>query len=251
MKAGLALAWLGLAGCQARAAPPPEEGRDGATATAAATTTTSSVRREPAGPIRMEALAAAAKSPMFVMRGEPRGPERLVFLHGMCGHGLGYAQAFQWNAAKKGTLIAPQGDVSCGGVFSKWSQDITALDARILEAFRSLGDTNDAAEITIMGMSQGADRAVQLAKRFPERYTRLVSMAAPSTVTAAQLRHLRGAVMMAGERDRRDLMQASARALSAAGVRATFMLIPQASHGAMGPTPEQTMGAALDWLWPP
>jgi pimeloyl-ACP methyl ester carboxylesterase len=249
MKALPALALLALVGCRARAAPPAEDKREGAIA--AATLTSGSVRREPAGPIRMGVLDAAAKPPMFVMRGEPRGPARLVFLHGMCGHGLGYAQAFQWNAAKKGTLIAPQGDVSCGGVFSKWSQDIAALDARILEAFRALGDANDTAEITIMGMSQGADRAVQVAKRFPQRYTRLVSMAAPSTVTAGQLRHLRGAVMMAGERDRRDLMQASARALSAAGVRATFMLIPQASHGAMGPTPEQTMGAALDWLWAP
>lgn len=249
MKAVPALVFLALAGCRARAAPPPDETPAAASATAASAV--SQPRRAPAGPIRMEPLEPAAKPPTFVMRGEPRGPARLVFLHGMCGHGLGYAQAFQWNAAKKGTLIAPQGDVSCGGVFSKWSMDITALDARILQAFRALGDANDAAEITIMGMSQGADRAVLLAQRFPQRYTRLISMAAPSTVTPARLRHLRGAVLMAGERDRKDLMQASARALTAAGVRATFMLIPQAGHGAMGPTPEQTMGAALDWLWAP
>lgn len=249
MKTVSALLLLALAGCKARAALPLEETPSPVPATAK--TVVSSARREPAGPIRIEPLDAAAKPPTFVMRGEPRGPARLVFLHGMCGHGQGYAQAFQWNAAKKGTLIAPQGDVSCGGVFSKWSMDIAALDARILEAFRALGDANDSAEITIMGMSQGADRAVQLAKRFPERYTRLISMAAPSTAPAAQLKQLRGAVMMAGERDRRDLMQASARALTASGVRATFMLIPQAGHGAMGPTPEQTMGAALDWLWAP
>jgi hypothetical protein len=37
--------------------------------------------------------------------------------------------------------------------------------------------------------------------------------------------------------------------LKATGVPAIFMLIPQASHGAMGPTPERTMGEALDWLW--
>jgi hypothetical protein len=37
--------------------------------------------------------------------------------------------------------------------------------------------------------------------------------------------------------------------LKATGVPATFMLIPEASHGAMGPTPERTMGEALDWLW--
>ena len=32
------------------------------------------------------------------------------------------------------------------------------------------------------------------------------------------------------------------------GVPVTFMLIPEATHGAMGPQPERTMGAALDFL---
>ena len=81
-----------------------------------------------AGPIRMEVLDAAAKPPLFVMRGGPRGGGRLVFLHGMCGHGLGYAQSFQYSAARLGTLIAPQADVSCGGVWSKWSGDVDKLD---------------------------------------------------------------------------------------------------------------------------
>jgi hypothetical protein len=97
-------------------------------------------------------------------------------------------------------------------------------------------------------MSQGATRAVALVKRFPKRYTRLVSMDAPSALKPGELRELRGAVMMAGERDRHDLMRESERALAASGVPAIFMLIPEAGHGAMGPTPEQTMGAALDWL---
>jgi predicted esterase len=197
----------------------------------------------------METLEPATSPPVFVMRGAPRGPGRLAFLHGMCGHGLGYAQAFQFSAAKKGTLIAPQGDVSCGGAFSKWSSNVSALDARIVQAFRDLALADDAAEVTIIGMSQGAARAVALAKRYPLRYTRLISMDAPVSLKPGELPHLRAAVMMAGELDRHDLMQESARALRASGVRATFMLIPQARHGDMGPTPEQTMGLALDWLW--
>ncbi len=55
--------------------------------------------------------------------------------------------------------------------------------------------------------------------------------------------------MMAGERDRQDLMKAGSRAMAGAGIPSTFMVIPQATHGAMGPTPEKTMGAALEWLW--
>src|SRR6188474_1556347 len=83
------------------------------------------------GPIRMEPLDADASPPTFVMRGAPQGPARMVFLHGMCGHALGYAQSFQWSAAKKGTLVAPQGDVPCspGSPWAKWSLDSNALDA--------------------------------------------------------------------------------------------------------------------------
>lgn len=203
------------------------------------------------GAIRIEALRRDEQPPTFVMRGGPRGAGRLVFLHGMCGHGLGYAQSFQFSAAKAGTLIAPQGDVSCGGVWSKWSNDVAKLDARIVAAFRELGHAEPIDDVTVIGMSMGATRAEQLIRRFPERYTRLIAMAGPNVVDARGLHQLRAAVLMAGERDRRDLMKASERVLRARGVPAQFMLIPEATHGAMGPVPEQTMGAALAFLQQP
>lgn len=185
---------------------------------------------------------------MFVMQGSPRGPERLVFLHGMCGHGLGYAQSFQFSAAKLGTLIAPQADVSCGGVWSKWSGKLEQLDQRITSAFRALGHAEPIDDIIVIGMSQGATRAAALAQKWPKRYTRLISMDAPTALRVGELRELRAAVMMAGERDRQDLMRASERALQRSAVPVTFVLIPGATHGAMGPTPEQTMRSALEFL---
>jgi pimeloyl-ACP methyl ester carboxylesterase len=187
-------------------------------------------------------------APTFVMRGGPRGPGRLVFLHGMCGHGLGYAQAFQYAAARVGTLIAPQGDVSCGGPWSKWSADTGELDRRIVDAFRATGDEGPHSGIWVMGMSQGATRAAALVRRWPERYTHLVAMAAPTAVRPGDLKQLSAAVLMAGDRDRRDLMQQSERALRASGVPSLFLLIPEASHGSMGRSPEETMGAALAFL---
>jgi len=197
----------------------------------------------------MELLDAAARPPTFVMRGGPRGPGHLVFLHGMCGHGLGYAQAFAFSAAKKGTLIAPQADVSCGGALSKWSADVSLIDARILAAFQALGGFDSTSEITLIGLSQGADRAAQLVKRYPQRYTRLISIAAPTALKVGELRGLRAAVMMAGELDRQDLMRQSTRALAATGVPATFMSMPRGRHADFGQTPELSLGAALDWLW--
>jgi len=201
------------------------------------------------GPVRIEPLSAEEKPPTFVLRGGPAGPARLVFLHGMCAHALGYAQSFQFSAARKGILVAPQGDKPCQGPWASWSNDLEALDARIVGAFRRLGQTNPIADVTVIGYSQGALRAEDLARRWPERYTRLVLIASPRAASARGFAGVRSAVMMAGERDRQDLMKQGAQALAKAGIPSTFMVIPEATHGAMGPTPEKTMGDALDWLF--
>lgn len=186
---------------------------------------------------------------MFVMRGGPQGSGRLVFLHGMCGHGLGYAQAFQFAASTYGTLIAPQGDISCGGVWSKWSMNLDALDERITRAFRALGHAEPIEDVLVLGYSQGASRAEALVRKWPQRYTRLVVMGGPSAPAARGLNQLRAAVTMAGERDRKDLMRLGAQRLKAAGVPTIFRIIPEATHGAMGPTPERTMGDVLSWIY--
>ncbi len=204
---------------------------------------------EDPGPIRVEALPAA-EPPVFVMRGGPRGPERMVFLHGMCGHGLGYAQSFQFSAAHYGTLIAPQADVPCGkGPWAAWSPDLAALDQRIESAFRTLGDQRPISDVLLIGYSQGATRAAELARRYPARYTRLISIGAPRTPSPSGLSQLKAAVMMAGEHDRQDQMKAGARAFEQRGIPVTYQMIPEATHGAMGPTPETTMNQALEFVW--
>jgi pimeloyl-ACP methyl ester carboxylesterase len=201
------------------------------------------------GPVRVEVLPAV-EPPVFVLRGRDVGPDKLVFLHGMCGHGLGYAQSFQHAAARRGTLIAPQADVVCGeGPGAKWSQDVAALDARITAAFRALGFSEPITDICVLGMSQGATRAAALARAFPERYTRLVSMGAPTAVDPSGLTRLRSAVLMVGSRERKDLMRSSEQALQRKGVPAKSLVIPDADHAGMGPSPEQTMAEALGWLW--
>lgn len=201
------------------------------------------------GPIRVEPFEPEQQPPMFVMRGQPRGPGRLVFLHGMCGHAHGYAQSFQHSAAKLGTLISPQADILCGqGPWAKWSNDLEALDRRIVETFRTLGHADPIDDIVVIGYSQGATRAEALARRWPERYTRLVLMGAPQAPSGRGLGSLRAAVMMSGEFDRQDQMRAGVASMRANGVPSTFFEIPGARHGAMGPTPEATMGEALTWM---
>ncbi len=252
---GLCLALL-LSGCPNRSEAPP-----GKTAKAADDTPSRAAEgesdvlaaiepeatREDKEPVRVERLGDLEPA-VFVVRGA-QGRERFVFLHGMCGHGLGYAQSFQYAAAEKGTLLAPQADVSCGGFGAKWSMDVAALDKRIVLAFEKLGDPGPIEDICVIGMSQGATRAAALARNYPERYTRLVSMGAPTEVKVAGLERLRAAVMMVGSRERKDLMLASERGLKRAGVPTTSIIIPDADHAAMGPHPEETMASVLDWLW--
>lgn len=203
-----------------------------------------------AGPVRVEVLDAEATPATFVVRGAGLGPGRLVFLHGMCGHALGYAQSFQFAAAKRGRLIAPQADVVCGaGPEAKWSLDVKALHERIERTFLELGDSPPIDDICVIGYSQGATRAEALARAFPERYSRLISIGAPGVANPSGLTHLRAALMMAGARDRLDLMKEGAKRLARAKVRAEFRIIPEATHGSMGPHPEQTMEAALAWVY--
>lgn len=220
----------------------------GPAAVSAPASSASTVARPGDGSLRVEALEGSSP-PVFVLRGSGVGSEKLVFLHGMCGHGLGYAQSFQRSAAKRGTLIAPQADVPCGdGPWARWSKDIAALHRRITVTFRELGHAEPLEDVIVIGYSQGATRAESLAREYPAVYTRLVLMGGPYAAKAAGLETLRGAVAMAGDRDRLDLMKASARTLAAAGVPATFLLIPEATHGSMGSRPETTMDEMLTWL---
>ena len=198
--------------------------------------------------LRMEALPDTSPV-MFVLRGEPRGLGKLVFIHGICGHALGYAQSFARSAARHGTLIAPQGDRQCDGTpLAVWSLDTAALDARIVAAFRALGFVEPVVDVTVIGYSQGASRAEALARKWPARYTRVVFIAGPTKISPYGLR-VHAAAMMAGTLDRQDLMQDSSKAFLTAGRRTRYFALHNARHGALGDHPEVTMGAALDWLY--
>ena len=101
----------------------------------------------------------------------------------------------------------------------------------------------------VIGYSQGATRAEQLARNHPDRYAWLISIAAPRAPSPQGLGHLERAVMMAGERDRQDAMKAATEAFNRAGIPTTFIELPGARHGSMGATPELSMAQAFDWMF--
>ncbi|WP_437970913.1 hypothetical protein WMF04_17235 [Sorangium sp. So ce260] len=198
-------------------------------------------------PLVATEMAVPGDRPAFVVTGPGGACPRMIALHGMCGHGLGFVQAFQGAAREHGGVLGLQGDVPCGadGVFTKYSPDPEEQDARIRKALGACG--GEAEDLVVIGYSQGAYVAERLAERWPERYSRLVLLGAPTTPSAARLRDIRGAVMISGEFDAKYRMKEGAGGLLAAKIPAIYREMPGAHHGEM-PEAERLMDDALDWL---
>lgn len=204
-------------------------------------------------PASVTTEAVPGDLPVFVLRATEAAekvPDTLIFLHGMCGHGLGYVQSFQRAASSRANVIGLQGDVPCdgGGTWRKWSQDPAELDRRIGRALEATGLARPEQSVAIVGYSQGGTRAMALAARFPERYGRIAVIGAPGEARPRELRRARAVAVMAGEHDAPRWRESQAKALERAGLRATFFELPGASHGAMGLEADRVMGELLDWL---
>lgn len=202
------------------------------------------------GAISVDEMPVPGDLPMYVLRGA-KGPARMVFLHGMCGHGQGYVQAFQGAAAERGTAIALMGDTACGGnpAFRTWTLDIGRIDARIQAAFAASGSPLGAEEeVVLIGMSQGAMRAESLIAQFPTRYRRAIFMGAPRWPLPSRVGKLERAVLMAGEYEGTWAPKQAALELERRHVPATFVPIPHSRHAELREG-EATMRSALAFLF--
>ncbi len=205
------------------------------------------------GPVRTVDLEVPGDLPAIVVRGVREHRQTMLFVPGMCVHPGGYVMSFQHAAASHGDLVAVQGDVSCGGdgVARRWSNDLDAMDRRIDAAFAAAG-LGPPRDVVVIGYSQGAERAEKLVARWPEKYSRAVLIASPITPSPARLRGARAVATMAGTFDvSRERMRSAASSLERAGVPAAFFTLPNARHGQMGDTPEESMRAALDFVGRP
>lgn len=174
----------------------------------------------------------------------------MVFVPGMCVHPAGYVMSFQHAAAARGDLVALQGDVSCNDAFGgrRWSSDLVAMDARIQAAFRAAG-LAEPRGVTVIGYSQGAERAERLVARFPERYSAAVLVASPVVPSPTLLARADAVVLAAGQFDlAQGTHPGAAVRLRRASIPSTFLTLPGARHGQMGATPEASMAEALDFV---
>jgi len=198
-------------------------------------------------PVEVYTLNITDDLPGFAVPGPDGANPRMLFLHGMCSAGVGDVQAFQFTASEHGGILAIRGDTPCdeAGTLRKHSFDLDKLDARIRAAFDVSGGEAD--DLVLVGHSQGAFLGERLAEQWPQRYSRLVLIGAPTEPSAARLRHVRGAVMVSGEFDVTARMQRAAAELQAAGIPSTYLEMPGAKHGQMGDA-ERIFGEAFSWL---
>jgi pimeloyl-ACP methyl ester carboxylesterase len=202
------------------------------------------------GPVRTVDVPVPGDRPAVVVRGAREHRKTMLFIPGMCVHPGGYVMSFQYAAAARGELIAVQGDVSCGGdgAMRRWSYDLEAMNRRIDAAFAAagLGEPHD---VIMIGYSQGAERAEKLVGRWPAKYSRAVLIASPVAPSPQLLGRAKAVALMAGTNDiAQGTMRAAVAPLQRGGVSAAYFPIPNARHGQMGDTPEETMRRALDFV---
>jgi pimeloyl-ACP methyl ester carboxylesterase len=144
-----------------------------------------------------------------------------------------------------------QGDVSCGDPrYRRWSNDLDALERRI-EAAYAAASLERCDEIVLIGYSQGALRAEQLAARRPERYTKLVLISSPVVSSARHLSKAKAVALGFGELEGGANARVAATNLRAAGITVGSFMLPGATHGVLGPDGQRVMGDVLSWLEDP
>jgi len=246
-------AMLSLVSCARHPAPtlpplvePPEQAAPAAPVAPASESSSSS--SPPAEPVvQVVEMPVPKDRPIYPVLGAKTHRNKAVMLAGMCANPAWYLNTFAYAAVEYGDFVGLQGDVVCGGSSTKWSSNSPLIERRMTQAFDEAG-MGDLRDVTVVGYSQGAERAEWLAAYDPSRFTRFVLIGGPIVPSVERFAHAHAVVLMAGSLDLQTLMREGAERLSKAGIPATFMVLPGARHGDMGPKAQEMMGKALSWL---
>jgi len=206
----------------------------------------------PPAPATVEKLLVPGDSAASIVKPARGGEPLTVFMGGMCSNAYAYLYSFREAAAKAGGVVAIEGDQPCGpGVssdFHTYSWDASRQHARIEMALAAGGVKEiPKAGITLVGYSQGASLAEQLAARYPGRYSRIVIIGAPTDPAPSSFAKTRGLVTMACERDVTARMRQAAVSTNTKGTPATYFQMPGCTHGQVADA-ERIFGESFDWL---
>jgi len=201
---------------------------------------------------QLVALAMPGEPEIVVAHASAEAHGAILYLHGACGD-VRAPEAWLGEIEHRGTLISIRGDRSCGqGGHYYWGPDARALERRIEHAIDRVaelrGDLFDPNDRVLMGYSQGATRAQELAQAYPDRYPLVILAGIPVAPSARHLARARGVVILGGEHELRTHMRTGVWALEAHHVPVRFDVFPAAKHGEFGPEGARVMREAFDWL---
>lgn len=175
----------------------------------------------------------------------------ILYMHGMCGNARA-VEGWRAAAARHGTLIALIGDTSCGRGRFKWSKTVESIQVRLSRALEAVavarGGLLDTSQVVLFGYSQGADRASVLARRYPDKYRRVVLGGPSHEPRLENLGDTEAVAVFGGQFESTWHMRNGAEVLSAAGKPARFFLLPRAKHGEYGPEGNRVMDEVLSWV---
>ncbi|MEZ4226154.1 MAG: alpha/beta hydrolase [Polyangiaceae bacterium] len=206
------------------------------------------VSPEPEAP---RAVPMSGDLPLWVAPGT--GSRVVVYLHGFCGEP---SRADEWARSVQplATVVGLTGNVPCvdrPGRF-RYAADVKYLDYRIRKAIRSssaaLERSLDAESIVLVGYSEGALRAEQLAWLFPRRYSRTVLMSGPSAPAYEHLARTERVAIVRGQREYSKSYRNAAGHLTRAGLAAQYFELPGAAHGEFGPDAARVVADIFDFL---
>ncbi len=219
--------------------------------TSIATTHSAELAPKPKRTGAIETVDVPNDRKVLVVLGEGERP--IVHLHGMCSEPRPDLEAWASSVSEHGTVIALEADAACAnGNGRTWTTDTDAIDARVSGAIAAVeharGVDLDRGELVLIGESMGATRATTLARRFPEKYTRLVLVGGPETPSAKDLRTAKAVALLAGEKEPQEKMRQGTVGLESAGLKARFWELADATHGNYGPEGGQTMSEAVAFV---
>jgi pimeloyl-ACP methyl ester carboxylesterase len=201
---------------------------------------TSTVTVEPAPtpappvPATVERFRVPGDLPASIVRGTSSEPPTIVFLPGLCSNANAYLWGFPEAAQRAGGVVAIDGDQPCAGApgFHSFTWDSTKQHGRIEAALGAVGLASiPASGLILIGYSQGASIAEQLAARFPERYSRVVLIGQPADPSPPSFKRSRAVVTMSCSLDVPYRMKPAAKAIEATGVPSTYVQMPGCTHG--------------------
>ena len=179
--------------------------------------------------------------------------QAIVYLHGVCGD-VYAIRSWAGAVSQRGTLVAMLGDDACKarkGRF-RWFRDADRLDRRIQRTLEAVAEARggqlDLEQITLIGYSQGADRAERVASRFSHRYPRVL-LGSPPDAPGLRFAEGQAVAVVAGARENNDKRRDGVEALKQAGYPAVFLTLPDAYHGQFGPEGDRVMDEAVAWLF--